>query len=81
MFKTKEGYIRVWRVCDNPKCNDWNKEPEKIAVPYAIIDERKNSYNVVRMGWGYGKKQQHCIPKEQFYFSEEEAEKARLNSN
>lgn len=76
MIKTKGGYVRVWRICYNLRSNDWNDEPEKIIVPYAIIDERKNSYNVVRMGWGYGKKQQHCLPKNQFYFSPEEAEVA-----
>ena len=76
MIKTKEGYIRVWRICDNPRSNDWNDEPEKIVVPYAIIKENPKTYTVVRMGWGYGKKQRHGLPKEQFYFSPEEAEAA-----
>lgn len=76
--RTKEGYIRVWRICENPRSNDWNDEPEKIVVPYAIIAEKPKSYLVVRMGWGYGKKQQHHIPKEPFYFSPEEAEAALM---
>lgn len=74
MVRTKEGFIRVWRICNNPRCNDWNDEAEKIVVPYAIIKETKKAYTVVRMGWGYGKKQQHSMPKDQFYFSSDEAQ-------
>lgn len=55
---------RAWRVCDNPHSNDWNDEPEYIAVPYDIIGESKNgkAYLVERAGW-HGKKHQHYIPK------------------
>ena len=43
---------RAWRVCDNPHSNDWNDEPEYIAVPYDIVGESKNgkAYLVERAG-------------------------------
>lgn len=68
---------RVWRVCSNPHSNDWNDEPEYIAVPYDIIGESKNgkAFLVERAGW-HGKKHQHYIPKADFYSSKEEADAA-----
>jgi hypothetical protein len=64
---------KAWRICDNPKYNDWNDEPEKIVVPYTIINETDKAYLVERNGW-HGKKHQHYIPKGQFYFTKEKAE-------
>ena len=68
---------KAWRVCDNPRRNDFNDEPTFIAVPYTIIGESKNgkSYLVERNGW-HGKKHQHYIPKREFFFNKEEAEAA-----
>lgn len=68
---------RAWRVCDNLHSNDWNDEPEYIAVPYDIIGESKNgkAYLVERAGW-HGKKHQHHIPKSEFIWDKEEAEQA-----
>ena len=68
---------KVWRVCDNPHSNDFNDEPEYIAVPYTIIRESRSgkAYLVERNGW-HGKKHQHYIPKRKFFFTKEEAEDA-----
>lgn len=68
---------KAWRVCDNPRSNDFNDEPTYIAVPYTIIGESKSgkAYLVERNGW-HGKKHQHYIPKREFFFSKEEAEAA-----
>lgn len=66
---------RAWRVCYNLHSNDWNDEPEYIAVPYDIVGESKsgNAFLVERTDW-YGKKHQHYIPKAYFYWSKEEAD-------
>ena len=32
---------RMWRICNNPRSNDWNDEPEHLAVPYEILEEKK----------------------------------------
>lgn len=68
---------RAWRICINPRSNDFNKEPDYIVVPYTIIGESKNgkSYLVERNGW-HGKRHQHYIPKREFFFSKEGAEDA-----
>lgn len=68
---------RAWRVCYNPHSNDWNDEPEYIAVPYDIIGESKRgkAFIVERAGW-HGKKHQHLLPKSEFFFSKEEADAA-----
>ena len=34
---------RMWRICNNPRSNDWNDEPEHLAVPYEILEEKKYS--------------------------------------
>ena len=67
----------AWRICNNPRSNDWNTEPEYIIVPYAIIGQSKSggSYLVERNGW-HGKRHQHYIPKREFYHTIEEAEDA-----
>lgn len=68
---------RAWRICSNPHSNDWNNEPEYIAVPYDIVGESKNgkAFLVERAGW-HGKKHQHYIPKTDFYWNKREAEAA-----
>lgn len=68
---------KAWRVCENPRSNDFNDEPTYIVVPYTIIEESKNgkAYLVERNGW-HGKKHQHYIPKCEFFFTKEEAETA-----
>lgn len=68
---------RAWRVCVNPRSNDWNNEPEYIAVPYDIVGESRNgkSFLVERSGW-HGKKHRHYIAKHEFFFTKEEAETA-----
>lgn len=68
---------RMWRVCYNPHSNDWNKAPEYIAVPYDIVGESKSgkAYIVERAGW-HGKKYQHMLPKREFFFTKEEAERS-----
>jgi hypothetical protein len=67
----------AWRVCDNPRCNDWNDELEKIVVPYTILGESKSgkSYLVERNGW-HGKRYQHYISKGEIFFVKEDAENA-----
>ena len=68
---------RMWRICNNPRCNDWNDEPEHIAVPYEILEEKKKSYVCMRAGWH----QQNVLVKNEFYDSKEvcEAEIRRRN--
>lgn len=68
---------RMWRICNNPRCNDWNDEPERIAVPYEILEEKKKSYLCMRAGWH----QQSVLAKNEFYDSKEacEAEIRRRN--
>ena len=66
---------KVYRNVFNQKCNDWNDEPEYIAIPYEIINETEKSFLVVRSGWGKGKKQQHHLPKNEFYPTKEIAQK------
>jgi len=78
MNRTRTGLPRLYRVCTNPHSNDWNDEPEYISVPYDVIRETPKAYEVVRAGWGTGKKQRHFIPKDQFYSTKEECDKACL---
>lgn len=68
---------RMWRICNNPRCNDWNNEPEHIAVPYEILEEKEKSYVCIRAGWH----QQNVLAKNEFYDSKEacEAEIRRRN--
>lgn len=67
----------AWRICDNPRSNDWNTEPEKIIVPYTVLGESKrgNAYLVERNGW-HGKRHQHYIAKREFFFDKQLAEEA-----
>lgn len=64
-----------WRICDNPRCNEMNDEPEKVVVPYTILGESKrgNAYLAERNGW-HGKDHQQYIPKVDFFDSREAAE-------
>lgn len=74
-WRFKDGKRKAWRVCSNPKSNDFNDEPEYIAVPYTIVGKSKSgkAYLVERNGW-HGKKHQHYLPKREFFFSKEDAE-------
>jgi len=78
--RPKIEYKKAYRICNNPHCNDWNDEPERIAVPYYIMAEKEKAYLVVRAGWGFGKKQQHHLPKREFYETKEECEAAIVAS-
>ena len=59
---------RMWRICNNPRSNDWNDEPEHLAVPYEILEEKKGSYVCMRAGWH----QKNVLDKGQFYRTKEE---------
>lgn len=61
---------RMWRICSNPHWNDWYDEPEHIAVPYEILEEKKNSYVCMRAGWH----QKNVLAKREFFDSKEECE-------
>lgn len=61
---------RMWRICNNPRCNDWNDEPEHIAVPYEILEEKKKSYICIRAGWH----QKNVLAKREFFESKEACE-------
>ena len=63
---------RMWRICVNQHANDWNDEPEKIAVPYEILEEKKRSYLCIRAGWH----QPNVLPKIDFFSTKEECEEA-----
>lgn len=63
---------RMWRICNNPRCNDWNDEPEYIAVPYEILEEKKKSYVCIRAGWH----QKNILAKREFYRTKEECQAA-----
>lgn len=63
---------RMWRICSNPKCNDWNNEPDHLAVPYEILEERKKSYVCMRAGWH----QENVLAKTEFYRTKEECQAA-----
>lgn len=58
----------MYRICKNPRCNDWNNEPEHLAVPYHIIKEKKKSYVCMRAGWH----QKNVMAKKEFYGTPEE---------
>lgn len=61
---------RMYRICYNRKSNDWNDEPEYIAVPYEILEEKKGSYVCVRAGWH----KKNILAKREFFDSKEECE-------
>lgn len=61
---------RMWRICNNPRCNDWNDEPEHIAVPYEILEEKEKSYICIRAGWH----QKNILAKQEFFESKEACE-------
>ena len=63
---------RMWRICSNPRCNDWNDEPEYLAVPYEILEEKKKSYVCMRAGWH----QKNVLAKAEFYRTKEECQAA-----
>lgn len=54
---------RMWRICTNPRSNDWNNEPEHLAVPYEILEEKKKSHVCMRAGWH----QKNVLAKREFY--------------
>lgn len=58
---------RMYRICNNPRSNDWNEEPEKIAVPYEILEDKGKSYVCMRAGWH----QINVLSKEEFFESKE----------
>ena len=59
---------RMWRICSNPRSNDWNDEPEHLAVPYEILEEKEKSYVCMRAGWH----QKNVLAKREFYRTKEE---------
>lgn len=59
---------RMWRICNNPHSNDWNDEPEHIAVPYEILEEKRKSFVCMRAGWH----QKNVIAAKEFYRTKEE---------
>lgn len=61
---------RMWRICKNPHCNDWNDEPERIAVPYEILEEKKKSYVCMRAGWH----KKNILAKKEFFETKEACE-------
>ena len=63
---------RMWRICSNPRCNDWNNEPEYLAVPYEILEEKEKSYVCMRAGWH----QKNVLAKAEFYRTKEECQAA-----
>lgn len=58
---------RVWRICRNPRSNDWNNEPEHIAVPYEVLEEKRKSYVCIRAGWH----QKNILAMREFFESKE----------
>lgn len=62
---------RMYRICSNPRCNDWNDEPEHIAVPYEILEEKEQSYVCMRAGWH----QKNVLAKREFFENKEDCEK------
>lgn len=58
---------RMWRICRNPRSNDWNNEPDHIAVPYEILEEKEKSYICMRAGWH----QKNVIAKSEFFESKD----------
>ena len=63
---------RMWRICSNPRSNDWNNEPEHLAVPYEILEEKKKSFVCMRAGWH----QKNVLAKREFYRTKEECQAA-----
>ncbi|MCM1102024.1 MAG: hypothetical protein NC398_11640 [Acetatifactor muris] len=63
---------RMYRIRRNPRYTDWNNEPEKIVVPYEILEERSNSYVCMRAGWH----QKNVLAKREFYRTKEECQAA-----
>ncbi len=61
---------RMYRICVNRRSNDWNDEPEYIAVPYEILEEKKKSYVCIRAGWH----QINILGKSEFFETKEECE-------
>ncbi len=61
---------RMWRICNNPHCNDWNDEPEHIAVPYEILEEKKRSYVCMKAGWH----KKNILAKNEFFETKEACE-------
>lgn len=59
---------RMWRICNNPRSNDWNNEPDHLAVPYEILEEKKGRYVCMRAGWN----QKNVLAKGEFYKTKEE---------
>lgn len=66
--KTRTILKRMYRICSNPRCNDWNDEPEHIAVPYEILEENEKSYVCMRAGWH----QKNVLAKSRFFDTKEE---------
>lgn len=58
---------RMYRICSNPRCNGWNDEPEYIAVPYEILEEKEKSYVCMRAGWH----QKNILAMTEFFESKE----------
>lgn len=58
---------RVWRICHNPRENDWNDEPTYIAVPYDVVEEKEKSLVVMRAGWH----QKNTLAKREFFDTKE----------
>lgn len=63
---------RLYRKVINRNSNDFNDEPEYIAIPYTIWGEQGKKYVVTRASWD-SKKQRHLIPKTELFKTKEEA--------
>lgn len=78
IVKLLKNKKKMFRILPNPRCNDFNDEPEDIVVPYTIIAESIDGakYLVERNGW-HGKKYQHWIKENEFLTKAEAEEKLR----
>lgn len=61
---------KMWRICRNPRCNEWNNEPERFAASYEIIGEKKDNYICRRAG------KEYILEKKSFYKTKEECDAA-----
>lgn len=69
--------VEVWRICPNPRSNDFNSEPENVIRPYRVYayDADAEKYWVESDGW-HGFKHRHWVDVKTCYASLEDAEQA-----
>lgn len=75
-YQEYEKKKKLYRKVINRGANDWNDEPEYIAIPYTIWGEKTKSFVVTRAGWD-SKKQRHLLPKKEFFKTKYEAMKSK----